>query len=101
MPKTKQTGVPCSCKKENKKLKCRTLIETNILGNPNTETKSIEYPDIESTQKTKHENSPSGGRKWKKEEELLYNKPFTDRELKTAIKQQKIQHLEKILLIPR
>ena len=27
------------CRKENEKLKCNTLIETNIQGKPNTETK--------------------------------------------------------------
>ena len=36
-----------SCKKENEKVKCRTLIETNIQQNLNPETKS---PDIESLQ---------------------------------------------------
>ena len=54
MLRNTQTSVPCrreiwegtqtnqhSVKKENEKLKCRTLIETNILGNPNTETKGV------------------------------------------------------------
>ena len=40
-----------SCKKENEKLKCRTLIETNILGEPKyREKKGNKYSDIESFQ---------------------------------------------------
>ena len=37
-----------SCKKENKKLKCRTLSETNILEESKyRDRKSYKYPDIE------------------------------------------------------
>ena len=39
-------------------------------------------------------------RKRKKDDDLQYNKPFSDRELKIAIKQKRIQH-QKILFIPR
>ena len=40
-----------SCKKENEKSKCRTLIETNILEEPKyRDKKGKKYPDIESFQ---------------------------------------------------
>ena len=41
------------------------------------------------------------GKKRKKKEELPYNKPFTDRELKAAIKQQKNTALRKDTIHPQ
>ena len=40
-----------SCKNKNEKLKCRTLIETNIQGNPNTETKRVTNTHIQKASK--------------------------------------------------
>ena len=48
-----------------------------------------------------HKKSKQEKNRNKKREELPYNKPFTNKELKAAMTNKKIQHLKRILFIHR